>query len=47
MNREYKEVDFSQMIEEEDNTKVHETVACAGGACELQMWSWKPPAKIG
>lgn len=33
LNREYKDVDYTQMIEEEDNTKLSEEVACAGGAC--------------
>jgi len=35
LNREYKDVDYSTMIEEEDNTKIAETVACAGGQCSL------------
>ncbi len=36
LNREYKEVDFSLMVEETDGTKIAETIACAGGACDLQ-----------
>ena len=35
LQREYKDVDYSLLIEEEDNTKLTEAVACAGGACEL------------
>ena len=34
--REYKEVDFSQMHEKQDNTKVAQEWACSGGSCELQ-----------
>jgi len=37
LNREYKNVDYTTMMEEEDNTKLEETVACAGGACELNF----------
>jgi ribonucleoside-triphosphate reductase len=35
LKREYKDVDFTTMFEEEDNTKLEQTVACAGGACTL------------
>lgn len=35
LTREYKDVDYSLMIEEEDNTNLKEVVACAGGKCEL------------
>ena len=35
LNREYKNVDYKQMTEEEDNTKQSEAVACAGGQCEI------------
>jgi ribonucleoside-triphosphate reductase len=35
LNREYKDVDYTELIEEEDNTKIQESVACAGGMCEL------------
>lgn len=37
LTRVYKDVDYKTMIEEEDNTKVSETVACAGGACETMV----------
>lgn len=37
LQREYKDVDYTKMIEEEDNTKLEQTVACAGGACEFQL----------
>lgn len=36
LNREYQDVDYSLMIEEEDNTNFRDTVACAGGSCELK-----------
>ena len=35
LNREYKNVDYSQLIETEDNTKVQQEIACAGGKCEI------------
>lgn len=35
LQREYQEVDYTQMMEEEDNTKLEQTVACAGGSCEV------------
>lgn len=35
LNREYKKVDYSLMIEDKDNTKLEETIACAGGSCEI------------
>jgi intein/homing endonuclease len=35
LNRETVEVDYSEMIEDTDETKIQETVACAGGFCEL------------
>jgi hypothetical protein len=31
----YKVVNYKDLIESEDNTKVQDTVACAGGACEI------------
>lgn len=37
LHREWEKVDYTQLIEHEDNTKVQETVACAGGACELRL----------
>jgi ribonucleoside-triphosphate reductase len=35
LRRENVEVDFSEMIEEQDDTKIQDTVACAGGTCDL------------
>lgn len=35
LNREYKDVDYSQMLEEQDETKIEQTSACSGGACFL------------
>lgn len=35
LNREVVDVDFAQMIEEQDDTKPMDTVACAGGACAI------------
>ncbi len=35
LKREYKNVDYTTMIEKEDNTKQEEESACAGGKCEL------------
>ena len=35
LQREYKDVDYTQLIEEQDNTTISETVACGGGSCEL------------
>ncbi len=35
LNREYVDVDFSQMFEEEDNTTIQETIACANGQCSI------------
>lgn len=35
LNREYQEVDYTEMVEEQDNTKIQDTIACAGGACDL------------
>lgn len=35
LSREYVHVDFSQMMESEDNTKISETIACAGGSCSI------------
>lgn len=36
LNREYKEVDYTLMKEDQDNTNVQDTIACAGGSCDLQ-----------
>jgi len=33
----YKNVDYSKMYEEEDNTKPMESIACAGGVCEISF----------
>lgn len=35
LNREYKNVDYSLMMEETDETKVMNTIACSGGSCEI------------
>jgi ribonucleoside-diphosphate reductase alpha chain len=35
LQREYVDVDYTELIEEEDNTKIQDTVACAGGVCDL------------
>jgi ribonucleoside-triphosphate reductase len=33
--REYKHVDYTEMIELEDNTTLTQTIACAGGKCDI------------
>jgi intein/homing endonuclease len=35
LQREYIDVDYKELIEEEDNTKIAENIGCAGGVCEL------------
>lgn len=35
LNRVYQDVDYTQLFEEADTTKPLDTVACAGGACEV------------
>ena len=35
LQREYKDVDYTEMVEEEDNTRVEQTIACAGGKCDV------------
>jgi ribonucleoside-triphosphate reductase len=35
LRRETVDVDYEEMIEETDETKIQETVACAGGVCEI------------
>jgi len=35
LNREYKDVDFTSVIEETNNTKIDQEWACSGGACEI------------
>lgn len=37
LNREYKDVDYTLLHEDTDNTKPMEAIACAGGACELSF----------
>ena len=34
LTREYRDVDYSQLIEETDKTTLEQTVACSGGSCE-------------
>lgn len=36
LQREFKEVEWEQLIEEENNTKLSEEAACVGGACEIK-----------
>ena len=36
LTREYVDVDYSKMMEEEDNTKAAQEWACSGGKCELR-----------
>lgn len=35
LTREYKEVDYTECLEDEDNTKPEQEIACAGGSCTL------------
>ncbi len=35
LQREYVKVDYTELIEDCDNTTVEETIACGGGACEI------------
>lgn len=37
LRREYKEVDYTEMIEEQDNTKQAQEWACSGGKCDNQF----------
>lgn len=37
LNREYKDVNYAEMVEEKDNTKQAEEWACSGGACSMQF----------
>ena len=37
LNREYKDVDYTTLFEDRDETKVQETIACGGGACEVNF----------
>ena len=36
LQREHQHVDYTNLHETEDNTKVSQTIACAGGACSVQ-----------
>lgn len=36
LQREYKEVDYELLMEDKDNTKPLEEIACSGGACEVR-----------
>lgn len=35
LKRDYKDVNYEELFEEEDNTKPLESIACSGGACEI------------
>lgn len=35
LQREYVKVDYTELHEDRDNTRVEETIACGGGACEI------------
>lgn len=35
LKREYKQVDYTEMVEEDDRTTVEKTISCSGGACFL------------
>jgi ribonucleoside-diphosphate reductase alpha chain len=35
LERDFKHVDYTTMIEEQDNTKPEQEIACAGGACSI------------
>ena len=35
LSRVYKDVDYTTMMEQEDNTKLAENIACSGGACQM------------
>lgn len=37
LNRTYKNVDYTTLIEDQDNTNHQEELACAGGACEIAL----------
>lgn len=34
LSRTYRDVDYTTMLESDDNTKISETIACSGGSCE-------------
>lgn len=35
LKREYKDVDYTEMVEEDDNTRPTDLIACSGGSCEI------------
>jgi len=35
LTREYQPVDYRQMVEAQDQTELEQTIACAGGACQI------------
>jgi len=35
LQRDWQDVDYTELFEEEDNTKIQETISCSGGACEI------------
>ncbi len=35
LQRKYQSVDYTKMIEEQDNTTIAQTIACAGGTCDI------------
>jgi len=35
LKREYQDVDYTDLIESEDNTELEQSLACSGGACEI------------
>ena len=35
LNQSFQAVDYTTMIENEDNTKLEEEIACAGGSCDI------------
>jgi ribonucleoside-diphosphate reductase alpha chain len=35
LERKYQSVDYTKMIEEQDNTTIAQTIACAGGKCDI------------
>jgi hypothetical protein len=37
LRREYKDIDYSGMVEDQDNTKQAQEWACAGGSCSVQF----------
>ena len=37
LNREYKDVPYEEFIEQENTVDLHDTIACANGACEIHI----------